>query len=469
MIELTIKVGEQFMEILDLIKEQVSLKQTENAIFIEDESISYKELWEESEILANKLSYYPEKVMIGIAIHHPLQFIKWYIAALMNNQIPCVLDANLTNEKLNELAHIYSIQVFVNDANDITYMKHSKLNNVPDDILHIGFTSGTTGTPKAYMRNHDSWIKSFEYNEQLMNAYSQIIVAPGPHAHSLSLYALIFALSSGRGFIGQRNFNARSLEKVMNNINQPKTLFIVPTILYSLINYKVNLNNVNSIFSSGAKLSPNIFQTFKNQYPYVDIIEFFGSSEASFISYNINGDAPCGSVGKLFPSVKVKIEDQDKDNVGRLYVKSDMTFSGYLNEEMREDWIKIGDWASITEQNELYLYGRESDRLIIGGKNIYPEIIEQNLLKCDEIEELIIISEKHEKFGEIAVLIYKGQVELTYLKVKNFLLNCGLSRYEIPSKLIKVNKMLYTSSGKIARHKMKSTYDLGGERWNQLL
>ena len=44
--------------------------------------------------------------------------------------------------------------------------------------------------PKAYMRNHQSLIQSFKYNEDLLKGYTNIIIAPGPHAHSLTLYAL---------------------------------------------------------------------------------------------------------------------------------------------------------------------------------------------------------------------------------------------------------------------------------------
>ena len=98
----------------------------------------------------------------------------------------------------------------------------------------------------------------------------------------------------------------------------------------------------------------------------------------AFISYNINGQADSESVGKLFPSVQVQIKDKDENNIGRLYVKSDMTFSGYLNEEVHDEWIKIGDWASISADQELRLYGRESDRLIIGGKTYIQRLLSKN-------------------------------------------------------------------------------------------
>ena len=72
------------------------------------------------------------------------------------------------------------------------------------NVIHIGFTSGTTGLPKAFYRNEHSWIVSFKENEKLLQHCEETIVAPGPLSHSLSLYACIYALSTGKTFIGQK-------------------------------------------------------------------------------------------------------------------------------------------------------------------------------------------------------------------------------------------------------------------------
>lgn len=469
MIKVTIKVGDIIMQVLELINQQLNTKADKIAMYIDEMHLSYNDLLIESEKIATTLKEYPKHAMIGISMKNPLQFIKWYIAALKCELIPCVLDPYISEEKKHELLILYRIPLLVDDSNKVTYRQIENNTVLPQGILHIGFTSGTTGMPKAYMRNHQSWIQSFKYNEDLLNDHTDIMIAPGPHAHSLTLYVMIYALCTGRTFIGQKKFNTQILDKLINIFSENQTMFIVPTMLYSLLNHNVHLMNVSSIFSSGAKLSTQIFEKFNYKYPDIDLIEFFGSSEASFISYNTNGQADSESVGKLFPSVQVQIKDKDANNIGRLYVKSDMTFSGYLNEEVHDEWIKIGDWASISADQELRLYGRESDRLIIGGKNVYPEIIEQKLLNLDIIDEAIVISKKHNKFGEIAILLYKGKDYLHYLSMKEYLLACGLSRYEIPSRLIRVKQMKYTSSGKIARYKMKSIYELGGKSWNQLL
>ncbi|MDN6699211.1 MAG: acyl-CoA synthetase, partial [Staphylococcus equorum] len=70
-------------------------------------------------------------------------------------------------------------------------------------------------------------------------------------------------------------------------------------------------------------------------------------------------------------------------------------------------------------------------------------------------------SEPHSKFGEIAVLLYTGTRYVSYQSLKSFL-SSYLARYQIPSKLIKIDEMYYTQSGKIARRQMKERY-LGGE------
>ncbi len=89
------------------------------------------------------------------------------------------------------------------------FIDSTQLQHYPN-LLHIGFTSGTTGLPKAYYRDEDSWLASFEVNEMLMLKNENAIAAPGPLSHSLTLYALLFALSSGRTFIGQTTFHLKS-------------------------------------------------------------------------------------------------------------------------------------------------------------------------------------------------------------------------------------------------------------------
>lgn len=72
----------------------------------------------------------------------------------------------------------------------------------------------------------------------------------------------------------------------------------------------------------------------------------------------------------------------------------------------------------------------------------------------------LVISAPHTKFGEIAVLLYTGTEHVTYSGLRAFL-SKRLARYQIPSKLLKIEKMEHTQSGKIARETMKQRYMKG--------
>ena len=103
--------------------------------------------------------------------------------------------------------------------------------------------SGTTGLPKAYYRNEHSWIASYVENEKLIYNYEKALVAPGPLAHSLSLYTCIFALYSGRTFIGQRQFDAKRFISILNEQHSNIALFLVPTMLHQLLNVDTTITH----------------------------------------------------------------------------------------------------------------------------------------------------------------------------------------------------------------------------------
>lgn len=452
-------------ELLRQLQQYAITKSDQPAVIIDDETVTYHEIC----LLINQnkktMTSIPKGVRVALCHHNALKNIIDYLTLLSLDCVPCLLDSKWSLKMIRELMNTYHIP-FHNMENEISKVSAVKLTSIkdnPTNILHIGFTSGTTGLPKTYYRNEPSWIVSFEQNEILMQRQEKIFVAPGPLSHSLSLYACIYALYTGRTFIGQNHFNSIQLIDKLNTIQLPTAMFLVPTMLHQLLSNHDMPTCLSSIFSSGAKLNKHMFYKLKEQLSHVNLIEFFGTSEASFISYNLNQSAPESSVGKLFSNVDYQIKNKDEEGIGRLYVRSNMTFSGYVNDENElhdYQWISTGDYAHIDEKQCLYLRGRVGSRLIIGGKNVYPAKIESEVTKIHGINEAIVIGQQHDKFGEIAVLLYTGDIELDYRQLKTYLMN-KIDRYEIPSKIKKVTKMSYTRSGKISRFEMEKRWNTG--------
>ncbi|CAC9384003.1 TPA: AMP-binding protein [Staphylococcus aureus] len=457
---------------MDVILEQLEThtqnKPNDIALHIDDETITYSQLNARITSAVESLQKYSLNPVVAINMKSPVQSIICYLALHRLHKVPMMMEGKWQSTIHRQLIEKYGIKDVIGDTclmqniDSPMFIDSTQLQHYPN-LLHIGFTSGTTGLPKAYYRDEDSWLASFEVNEMLMLKNENAIAAPGPLSHSLTLYALLFALSSGRTFIGQTTFHPERLLNQCRKISSYKVaMFLVPTMIKSLLLVYNNEHTIQSFFSSGDKLHSSIFKKIKNQANDINLIEFFGTSKTSFISYNLNQQAPVESVGVLFPNVELKTTNHDHNGIGTICVKSNMMFSGYVSEQCinNDEWFVTNDNGYVKEQY-LYLTGRQHDMLIIGGQNIYPAHVERLLTQSSSIDEAIIIGIPNERFGQIGVLLYSGDVTLTHKNVKQFL-NKKVKRYEIPSMIHHVEKMYYTASGKIAREKMMSMY-LRGE------
>lgn len=449
------------MELLNRLKRYTKERPHQCAFRFDQDTLNYRELYDRVVQIKQRITHIPKQSYVGLTLSHPMDTMIYYLALLMHECVPCLLDHRWSREQQDQLIRHYGLSYLVDDTQRVQINK-GVTNQFTSDIeglLHIGFTSGTTGLPKAYYRNEHSWIISFEENEPLMSNPIETIVAPGPLSHSLSLYACVYALYSGRTFEGQHHFNAQRLLHNIEHAQQNVAMFLVPTMLAACTATNEELTQTHHIFSTGDKLHDHFRERVRHTFPNSVLIEFFGTSEASFISYNYDNQAPTHSVGKLFSNVEVKLSHQVEHHIGLLQVCSDMVFSGYVDSESMHslDWIETGDYASVDSNGYLFLHGRKHDRMIIGGRNVFPQEIERIAMTYPEIEEVVVMGVPHQRFGEIACMLYTASETISKSTLRTYLSN-RLARYQIPSKIIQVPRMNYTASGKIARSEMKSLY-----------
>ena len=81
-------------------------------------------------------------------------------------------------------------------------------------------------------------------------------------------------------------------------------------------------------------------------------------------------------------------------------------------------------------------------------------------MDIEGIDEALVIGIPHAKFGEIAILLYSGKVQLNYRQIKSFNETSFKTRSSI--KIKEIDHMIYTESGKIARKEMKNKF-INGE------
>lgn len=376
-------------------------------------------------------------------------------------------DLIITNQLFKQAAKYQFANAFV--LGTLTYPDHKKVitTNANNDF-YLGFTSGSSGFPKGFVRNHESWLKSFEAGETVFN-YDQndIIMAPGPLNHSLSLFGATHALHMGASFCLTSSFSATKVSDLIHQ-HRVTVLYGVPTMLHSLAQLKSSYDKPITFLASGAKLQQEVKHALEISFPKASLYEYYGASELSYVTYAtdaLNKKYP-DSVGLPFPSVKLTIrnsagEELPTNHIGEIYVESDFIFSRYVNNEqatqetLTEYGAFIGDIGFINEVGALTVVGRKNNMIITGGQNVYPEEVEHVLKQAESVKDAIIIGVQDTHWGEriIALIIWQKQPNLAAVRQ---LCKEQLSVYKRPRKYITVESFPYTHTGKVARQDIKN-------------
>ncbi|MEJ9220609.1 AMP-binding protein [Paenibacillus glucanolyticus] len=345
-----------------------------------------------------------------------------------------------------------------------------------NELLFIGYTSGTTGRPRGYMRTHVSWLRSFEATgEAFQLDRMEQVLAPGPFVHSLSLFALMQSLYSGATFHILEQFAAREVLNLCSKVPD-MTLFVVPTMIDSLLQYAAvdsGKVSIQAMISSGGAWSESSKQRCREMFPDTQLYEYYGSSEASYISYiDVGKEDKPGSLGRPFDGVQISIRDEffrevPVGEIGQLYIRSEMMFTGYyqLHDEtidvFRDGWLQTGDYTYVDLNNDLYLAGRSQNMIKSGGLKVFPEEVEAVLGRIPSVQEVMVFGKPNDRWGEQVTALIQwqaGERQWTLDEVKQFCLKF-LASYKIPKELIDIDRFQYTSSGKIARKVMKDNVE----------
>lgn len=168
--------------------------------------------------------------------------------------------------------------------------------------------------------------------------------------------------------------------------------------------------NLKIVISGGASLDP-LYCKYFDEFG-ITLLNGYGITECSpVVAVNCNnGTDPnkVGSIGKVLDCNDVKIINEDENGCGEICIKGSNVMLGYYNnkqataESFDGEWFKTGDLGYLDEDNYLYMSGRQKNLIILdNGKNIYPEELEELILRIPDAIEAIVYSENDVITAEI--------------------------------------------------------------------
>lgn len=358
-----------------------------------------------------------------------------------------------------------------------------------EDLIHILYTSGTTGKPKGVMLTHHSvlfcsslFYDNDDFQDQNGCFYTEdtinISALPFYHCYGQNV-ALITPIAVGGTLVVIEAF---SPVKVLEAITKYRaTVFAgVPT-MYSYMNnfYNPEVHDLSSLrfcCSAGAALPNELYKEFKEKSG-VEITQGFGITEASAQALAIPPwgkrklPGKIGSVGLPLKNSEMITEARIVDEAGNelpafetgeLTLKGDHIMKGYWNlpEEtsatLKNGWLHTGDLARKDEDGYIYIVDRKKDLIIVGGENVVPLEIEEVLYKNPHVLEAAVVGVPDREKGEAikAVVALKQGHACTEEEIIEFCRQ-HLAKFKVPSQVEFRTELPKSSTGKILRRMLK--------------
>lgn len=370
--------------------------------------------------------------------------------------------SEIKSKSINLLNCISLNKNYENYILNLSSSEQHQLNTVSeDDIAAILYTSGTTGVSKGVMLTHKNFSSDVLLAQSNLNIYpTDVFYAILPIHHSYTMTSvflesifvgaevifgkqLVFAQilkDFKRGkvtmFLGVPMIFNKILHGLLNGVKKKGyLLYILIRFLMSISGlikktFKFNpgkrlfgfllkqasLENIRICISGGGPLAPSTFKYF-NQLG-IDFVQGYGLTEcAPMLALNPVENYKETSVGKILPQIDLKIINKDSDGIGDIVVKGPNVMKGYYKQEKEtleafttDGYLITGDAGYLDKDNYLYLTGRKSSLIVTeGGKNVYPEEIEDAFQFYDDYEQIMVkgyIKNKSTLSEGIEVLFY---------------------------------------------------------------
>ncbi|MBN2651577.1 MAG: AMP-binding protein [Spirochaetales bacterium] len=269
-----------------------------------------------------------------------------------------------------------------------------------DKNIVILFTSGSEKEPKAVPLTHKNIgtnvtdiIKVFKLSDK------DIIFSILPLFHVFGFNTL-FAVPITMGMTINTYANPLDFKKVPELVRETGSTLMASTPAFLggyLREAKPNdFAKMQNLVAGADKLPEWIRAGYKKDHG-VEVLEGYGATETSpVISTNLIGANKPGSIGQVMPSLKVKIISEDgkvlsAGEQGKILVKGDSVFSGYLDGEAQtkaafiDGWYDTGDIGILDEDGFLWHKGRAKRFEKIGGEMV-------SLIKIENILEALLPS-----------------------------------------------------------------------------
>lgn len=348
------------------------------------------------------------------------------------------------------------------------------------DPVMLMYTSGTTGKPKGALWSHENtlWFASMQALKWGFHA-DTVGMTTGPlyHVGAMEDVALAVLLQGGKLVITKSG--AFDIEKVLSIIEQENVsdCFLFPFMIYEMLKLPnistYHLSSLKTIYSGGDPIISWAIDELKTRFPHIGLAQVYGLTEGTPIAVSldpVDAETKGYTAGKPMPFTEIKIVDNEDNRlgsgqIGEICIKGPAVSMGYWKKPEEtaatfiNGWCHTGDLGYLDEAGYLTISGRKKDMIRSGGENIYPVELEDVLIRHESIQDVAVIGIPDPKYIEsvCAIIVSKPGTVIEENDIHNFIKG-KLASYKKPRKIVFVEELPRTPSGKVQKFKLRNQY-----------
>ena len=485
--------------VAQLFEEQVEKTPDKIAVVFEDKTLTYKELNEKANQLANYLisKLVTKNDIIAIRLKRSFYLIISIFAVLKSGATYMLIDPTLPIERIKYMIKDSNSKILITttelDCNtnvecikidqfmNLRYPTKNLENIDITDNLCVLYTSGSTGTPKGVVltkRGFTNLMYAFE-KEMRISTYKDIL---GIATVSFDMFAveLYTALTFGNTLILANEEEQKDIKQLSTLIKKYDVEFLVttPSRIELLLSdeYKDSLIKIKCMQLGGEKLSATLVDRIR-QRTNAKINNGYGPTEITACCTNKCIEDDNITIGKPLGNVQAFIYNSDMNLCpigikGEICIAGEGISKGYINniEKTKENFIinpenvdqilyKTGDIGKFNQKGEIEYFGRKDDQIKIRGLRIELQEIEAKLNNIDEIQQSKVLYMQDSNVPYlVAFVTAKENVNVHKMKTE---LSKSLPTYMIPRHIIQIEKMPITINGKVDKKALEKKINLG--------
>ena len=354
----------------------------------------------------------------------------------------------------------------------------------PDDVAFLQYTGGTTGIAKGATLLHrnvaanviqcEAWMRPFfgDREDHLM-----VTALPLYHIFALTVCAMLMTRIGGCQLLIA---NPRDIPGFVKTLQKSRITLMsgLNTLYNALANApgieKVDFSQMVFAVSGGMATQEAVAKKWK-AVTGQPIVEGYGLSETSPVvcANRLDIEEFTGTIGYPLPSTDVSVRAGDGTALppgerGELCVKGPQVMAGYWQRPdetakvmTADGWFRTGDVAVMLPDGQIKIVDRMKDMVLVSGFNVYPNEVEDVIVKHPGVVEAAVIGLPDEHSGEtvVAYVVRRDQA-LTVEELREFCRE-NLTGYKVPRRIDFRDALPKTNVGKVLRRALKEEVDQG--------